>query len=247
MPSPEGASGRAMPAPTTHPIIIMVIENYGIQCRACFFLVFLILKRRCPMHIQTQSEWEQTMARRVMEQLRGELYLDQRYSTAALGPPSPQAGGGCFCHRWRSALLPHRGCWTPTAKTAGICCGRICTACSTACSATCGCGPGATPTCGGWPATLPWRARWMPLNTPRHQAACRLGAPAVLHPVAGLLQAAGRRTHLPRFNADRRRDAEPVAAGVSHRQPPPVARRPGQPPPPRCAASSGRIWAARPS
>ena len=50
------------------------------------------------MHIQTQSEWEQTMARRVMEQLRGELYLDQRYLTAALGalPPAPQAGGGCF-------------------------------------------------------------------------------------------------------------------------------------------------------
>ena len=49
-------------------------------------------------HIQTQSEWEQTMARRVMEQLRGELYLDQRYLTAALGarPPAPQAGGGCF-------------------------------------------------------------------------------------------------------------------------------------------------------
>ena len=28
-----------------------------------------------PKHIQTQTEWEQTMARRVMEQLRGELYL----------------------------------------------------------------------------------------------------------------------------------------------------------------------------
>ena len=38
-----------------------------------------------PKHIQTQTEWEQTMARRVMEQLRGELYLDQRYLTAALG------------------------------------------------------------------------------------------------------------------------------------------------------------------
>ncbi len=32
------------------------------------------------------------MARRVMEQLRGELYLDQRYLTAALGPaPAPAA------------------------------------------------------------------------------------------------------------------------------------------------------------
>ena len=30
-------------------------------------------------HIQTQTEWESTMARRIMDQLRGELYLDQRY------------------------------------------------------------------------------------------------------------------------------------------------------------------------
>ena len=27
-------------------------------------------------HIQTQTEWESTMARRIMDQLRGELYLD---------------------------------------------------------------------------------------------------------------------------------------------------------------------------
>ena len=49
-------------------------------------------------HIQTQSEWEQTMARRVMEQLRGELYLDQRYLTAALGalPAAPRESGGSF-------------------------------------------------------------------------------------------------------------------------------------------------------
>lgn len=42
-------------------------------------------------HIETQTEWEQTMARRVMEQIRGELYLDQRYLNAALGalPPAP--------------------------------------------------------------------------------------------------------------------------------------------------------------
>ena len=38
------------------------------------------------------------MARRVMEQLRGELYLDQRYLTAALGalPAAPQESGGSF-------------------------------------------------------------------------------------------------------------------------------------------------------
>ena len=49
-------------------------------------------------HIQTQSEWEQTMARRIMEQLRGELYLDQRYLTAALGalPAAPRESGGSF-------------------------------------------------------------------------------------------------------------------------------------------------------
>ena len=42
-------------------------------------------------HIQTQTEWESTMARRIMDQLRGELYLDQRYLNAALGalPPAP--------------------------------------------------------------------------------------------------------------------------------------------------------------
>ena len=43
-------------------------------------------------HIQTQTEWESTMARRIMDQLRGELYLDQRYLNAALGalPPAPR-------------------------------------------------------------------------------------------------------------------------------------------------------------
>lgn len=42
-------------------------------------------------HKETQTEWELTMARRVMEQIRGELYLDQRYLNAALGalPPAP--------------------------------------------------------------------------------------------------------------------------------------------------------------
>lgn len=42
-------------------------------------------------HTETQTEWEQTMARRVMEQIRSELYLDQRYLNAALGalPPAP--------------------------------------------------------------------------------------------------------------------------------------------------------------
>ena len=46
-------------------------------------------------HIQTQTEWESTMAQRIMDQLRGELYLDQRYLNAALGalPPAPLPPG----------------------------------------------------------------------------------------------------------------------------------------------------------
>ncbi len=53
-----------------------------------------------PKHIQTQTEWEQTMARRVMEQLRGELYLDQRYLTAALGAlPAAQTESGGSVYR----------------------------------------------------------------------------------------------------------------------------------------------------
>ena len=42
-------------------------------------------------HTETQTEWEQTMGSRVMEQIRSELYLDQRYLNAALGalPPAP--------------------------------------------------------------------------------------------------------------------------------------------------------------
>ena len=95
-------------------------------------------------HIQTQTEWEQTMARRVMEQLRGELYLDQRYLTAALGalPPAPQQGGGSFATD--GGRLYYR------------------TACSTASSAISGCGISATPTCGASPAILRWKARWTP-------------------------------------------------------------------------------------
>ena len=44
-------------------------------------------------HIQTQTEWEATMARRIMDQLRGELYLDQRYLNAALGALPVSAPG----------------------------------------------------------------------------------------------------------------------------------------------------------
>ena len=42
--------------------------------------IFTPTGKEAPMsrHIQTQTEWEATMARRIMDQLRGELYLDQR-------------------------------------------------------------------------------------------------------------------------------------------------------------------------
>ena len=49
-------------------------------------------------HVQTQAEWQQAMARRVMERVRSELYLELRYMNAALGalalPPDPQPARG---------------------------------------------------------------------------------------------------------------------------------------------------------
>lgn len=115
-------------------------------------------------HIQTQTEWEQTMARRVMEQLRGELYLDQRYLTAALGalPPAPQQGGGSFATDGGRLYYPTAWLLDTYRKTGGICPAPTCTACSTASSAISGCGISATPTCGASPAILRWKARWMP-------------------------------------------------------------------------------------
>ena len=111
-------------------------------------------------HIQTQTEWESTMARRIMDQLRGELYLDQRYLNAALGalPPAPlppgttgaafAADGARLCYPPAWVLATYR-------KTGATCPGLTCTACCTASSATCGCGAAATAPCGGWPATSP--------------------------------------------------------------------------------------------
>ena len=64
-----------------------------------------------PKHIQTQTEWEQTMARRVMEQLRGELYLDQRYLPAALGalPAAQTERGGSFATDGGALYYPAPG------------------------------------------------------------------------------------------------------------------------------------------
>ena len=40
-------------------------------------------------HVQTQAEWEQTMARRALELVRSELYLELKYMNAALGALTP--------------------------------------------------------------------------------------------------------------------------------------------------------------
>ena len=51
-----------------------------------------------PQHVQTQAEWEVTMARRAMELTRSELYIQLRYLNAALGAlsltpdPEPERG-----------------------------------------------------------------------------------------------------------------------------------------------------------
>ena len=57
---------------------------------------------------QTQTEWEQTVARRVMERTRSTLYIALRYLNAPLGAlaptpdPDPQRGTG---HQWRTVVL----------------------------------------------------------------------------------------------------------------------------------------------
>ena len=45
-------------------------------------------------HVLTQEEWVATMAKRAMDRIRSELYLDLRYMNAALGAlvPTPAAG-----------------------------------------------------------------------------------------------------------------------------------------------------------
>ena len=45
-------------------------------------------------HIQTQTEWEQTMARRALELVRSELYLELKYMNAALGAMVPAENPG---------------------------------------------------------------------------------------------------------------------------------------------------------
>ena len=51
-----------------------------------------------PRHIQTQTEWEKSIASRIMAQLQAQIYLDQCYLGAALGalPPADCAAGSAF-------------------------------------------------------------------------------------------------------------------------------------------------------
>ena len=58
-------------------------------------------------HVLTQEEWVAAMAKRAMDRIRSELYLDLRYMNAALGAlvPTPAAG----LHNLATALSAPRG------------------------------------------------------------------------------------------------------------------------------------------
>ena len=97
-------------------------------------------------HVLTQEEWVAAMAKRAMDRIRSELYLDLRYMNAALGAlvPTPAAGlhnlatdGAALCYDPEWFI----GC---TAATGAICPARCCTAFCTACSATPGCAEAGT-------------------------------------------------------------------------------------------------------
>ena len=46
-------------------------------------------------HVLTQEEWVAPMAKRAMDRIRSELYLDLRYMNAALGALVPTNHGHC--------------------------------------------------------------------------------------------------------------------------------------------------------
>lgn len=115
-------------------------------------------------HVLTQEEWVAAMAKRAMDRIRSELYLDLRYMNAALGAlvPTPAAGlhnlatdGAALCYdpEWFIGLYRSNRRYLPRAVLHAFC---------TACSATPGCAEAGTPACGGWPAILPWSRRLMP-------------------------------------------------------------------------------------
>ena len=62
-------------------------------------------------HIQTQTEWEKSIAARIMVQARAQIYLDQRYLTAALGALSPAECAGIFACATDGAHLYYPSDW----------------------------------------------------------------------------------------------------------------------------------------
>ena len=168
-------------------------------------------------HTETQTEWEETMARRVMEQIRSELYLDQRYLNAALGalPPAPLrstqkalATDGAHLYyppEWVLQLyrkkpplpapsLPAQP--VPLHFAASLAAGPP--------------GPRPVGPClrhyGGASAGFP--------GHPRHHPAGGLAAAADLRPAAVGMQAAGRRAGLPGAGCHRRRHPAEIPAGI---------------------------------
>ena len=55
-------------------------------------------------HVLTQEEWVAAMAKRAMDRIRSELYLDLRYMNAALGA-HPCRGAAQPCHGRRGFVL----------------------------------------------------------------------------------------------------------------------------------------------
>lgn len=115
-------------------------------------------------HVLTQEEWVATMAKRAMDRIRSELYLDLRYMNAALGAlvPTPAAGlhnlatdGAALCYdpEWFIGLYRSNRRYLPRAVLHSVlhCVFRH---------------PwlrgGRDAACGGWPAILPWSRRLMP-------------------------------------------------------------------------------------
>ena len=57
-------------------------------------------------HVLTQEEWVAAMAKRAMDRIRSELYLDLRYMNAALGAlVHPCRGAAQPCHGRRGFVL----------------------------------------------------------------------------------------------------------------------------------------------
>lgn len=65
-------------------------------------------------HVQTQTEWEQAMARRALELVRSELYLELKYMNAALGALAPAEDPGLAAFAADGARLYYAPGWVLT-------------------------------------------------------------------------------------------------------------------------------------